>query len=159
MRLARGVIFARVKRRLIGRSDIADFPQLGLERIAVKVDTGAYTSSIHCHHIRVEPRGRDGREVLTFKLLDPSHPDYDGRVFAFEQFRSKRVRSSNGSAERRYVIASTIRLFARTYPLELTLSERQEMRFPVLLGRRLLHRRFVVDVAETDLSYAHERGS
>ena len=145
-------------KRTIGRTDVADFPKLGLEDVAVKVDTGAYTSSIHCHHIRVAPRASDGRDVLTFKLLDPSHPDYDGRVFAFDEFRSKRVRSSNGAAERRYVIRSTIRLFGRTYPLDLTLTERQEMRFPVLLGRRLLHKRFVVDVAEVDLSYAHKKG-
>lgn len=144
-------------KRTLGRTDVADFPSLGLAGIAVKVDTGAYTSSIHCHHIRAHRRETDGREVLTFKLLDPTHADYDGRAFTFETFRTKRVRSSNGTAERRFMIKSDIRLFGRTYPLELTLTERQEMRYPVLLGRRLLAKRFLVDVDATDLSYLHEQ--
>ena len=142
----------------IGRADRADFPGLGLADIAVKVDTGAYTSSIHCHHVRVERDGDTGRETLTFRLLDPSHEEYSDRVFRFDKFGTKRVRSSNGTAQRRYLIKTDIRLFSRTIPLELTLAERGEMQYPVLLGRRLLHKRFVVDVAEVDLSYIAKSG-
>ena len=139
-------------KRLIGRTDVADFPQLGLSDIAVKIDTGAYTSAIHCHHIKI--RRVEGADVLSFKLLDPTHPDYNGRAFDFTEFRRKRVRSSNGKAEYRYLIKSNIRLFGKVIPLELTLSERGEMRFPVLLGRRLLMKRFIVDPAVVNLSYS-----
>ena len=142
----------------IGRADRADFPGLGLTDIAVKVDTGAYTSSIHCHHIRRERDGATGKDTLAFQLLDPSHEEYTERVFRFDEFTTKRVRSSNGRAQRRYMIKTTIRLFARTIPLELTLAERGEMKYPVLLGRRLLHKRFLVDVAEVDLSYIAKTG-
>lgn len=141
----------------IGRRDFADFPELGLRDIAVKVDTGAYTSAIHCHHIKVKQRP-DGTEVLTFKLLDPTHADYNERAFELTTFRTKRVRSSNGKAESRYLVKTKIRLFGRDFPIELSLSERGEMRFPVLIGRRLLMNRFVVDPAATDLSYAAKMG-
>ena len=139
-------------KRLIGRRDRADFPELGLREIAVKVDTGAYTSAIHCHRIR-EGVDAQGRPQVTFVLLDPGHPEYDGRTYAFTAFRQKLVRSSNGTTERRYLIKTKIRLFGRDYPIELSLSERGEMRFPVLIGRRLLMRRFIVDPQLVDVSY------
>ncbi len=141
----------------IGRRDFADFPALALCDIAVKIDTGAYTSAIHCHHIKVKTRA-DGTEVLTFKLLDPTHADYNGRAYELTTFRTKRVRSSNGKAESRYLIKTKITLFGRDYPLELSLSERGEMRFPVLIGRKLLMNRFIVDPAAVDLSYTAKTG-
>ncbi len=148
--------FPAVPKRIIGRRDFADFPELGLRDIAVKVDTGAYTSAIHCHHIKVKHRG-DGTPVLTFKLLDPTHADYNGRAYELTAFRTKRVRSSNGKAESRYLIKTKIHLFGRDYPIELSLSERGEMRFPVLIGRKLLMNRFIVDSAATDLSWAAKK--
>ena len=143
----------------IGRADRADFPALGLADVAIKIDTGAYTSSIHCHHIALLRDEDTGRAVLTFRLLDPSHPEYTDRVFRFTEFDAKRVRSSNGTAQRRFVIKGNIRLFGRTRPLLLTLAERGEMQYPVLIGRRFLAKRFLVDVDAVDLSYAHGLGA
>ena len=138
---------------VIGRHDRADFPELGLRGLRVKVDTGAYTSAIHCHRIR-EYTDDAGRATLSFVLLDPSHPEYDGHTYTSQRFRQKPVRSSNGNREVRYLIKTKIRLFGRDYPIELSLSERGEMRYPVLLGRRLLRGRFIVDPQLSDLSCA-----
>ncbi len=142
------------KKRRLGRKDKADFPELGLSAIPIKIDTGAYTSAIHCHHIQVKQRG--GKKGISFILLDPSHPEYKDRELFFENYRTKKVRSSNGTAEERYVIRTLIRLYDRDYPIELSLSERGEMRFPVLIGRRLLMGKFIVDPAKFDLSYNHQ---
>ena len=138
-------------KQLIGRRDRADFPELGLYDIAIKVDTGAYTSAMHCTRIKVTETDQ-GVPAVSFVLLDPGHPEYDGRVYTFTNFRQKLVRSSNGSSEHRFVIKTKIRLFERDYPIELSLSERGEMRYPVLIGRRLLMRRFIVDPQLVDLS-------
>ena len=54
---------------VIGRTDRADFPALGIADIDIKIDTGAYTSSIHCNHIREE------ENVLLCTFLDPKHPE------------------------------------------------------------------------------------
>lgn len=136
-----------MEKTIIGRFDKADFPGLHLEDIAVKVDTGAYTSSIHCDHI-VEEKG-----VLKCTFLDEEHPNYNGRTFRFTDYDIVFVRSSNGVVQKRYQIQTTITLFGKTRKISLSLSARQEMRFPVLLGRRFITRKFIVDTELYDLSY------
>ena len=135
----------------IGRYDKADFPELNLQDIDVKVDTGAYTSSIHCHHIK--EREVDGKKHIEFFLLDPSHPEYNNEKFTSNKYKRKRIKNSFGKAEERYIIETTIKIFDTVFPIELSLSVRSEMKFPILLGRKLLNRRFVVDTNKHDLSY------
>lgn len=131
----------------IGRIDRADFPALELFDIEVKVDTGAYTSSIHCKNVKVE------NGLLKCNFLDEAHPNYHEKEFTFKKFDLKIVKSSNGIAEPRYRIKTKITIFGQTYDIFLTLSDREEMRYPVLLGRRFLSRKFVVDPHKTNLSY------
>lgn len=131
----------------IGRIDRADFPALELFDIEVKVDTGAYTSSIHCKNVKVE------NGLLKCNFLDEAHPNYHEKEFTFKNFDLKIVKSSNGIAEPRYRIKTKITIFGQTYDIFLTLSDREEMRYPVLLGRRFLSRKFVVDPHKTNLSY------
>ena len=73
------------KSLFIGRTDRADFPILGLFDIAVKIDTGAYTSVLHCHDIR-EIGNKKKHKVLQFKVLDPSHSEYQARSFAVRNY-------------------------------------------------------------------------
>lgn len=134
-------------KKTIGRTDIADFPVLKLFDIDVKIDTGAYTSSIHCKNVEVE------NNYLKCQFLDEEHPDYNGQEFIFDEYDVKVVKSSNGIAKPRYRIKTKIVMFNKTYDIFLTLSDREEMRFPVLLGRTFLSRRFLVDINKTNLSY------
>ncbi|MFC6857755.1 ATP-dependent zinc protease family protein [Zunongwangia atlantica] len=138
------------KKTIIGRFDKADFPVLDLEGISVKIDTGAYTSSIHCDEI-VE---KD--EVLYCKFLDEEHEQYNGKEFIFKDYDIIFVRSSNGMIQKRYQIDSKIKLFNKTYKISLSLSSRQEMRFPVLLGRKFLSNKFIVDPQLIDLSFNNQ---
>ncbi len=131
----------------IGRFDKADFPDLHLEDIAIKIDTGAYTSSIHCDHIVEE------KNILKCTFLDEEHPLYNGRTFKFSDYDVVFVKSSNGIVQKRYQIQTTITLFGKTRKISLSLSARQEMRFPVLLGRKFITRKFLVDTEFCDLSY------
>lgn len=132
---------------IIGRFDKADFPDLHLNDISVKVDTGAYTSSIHCANIK-ETKG-----VLKCTFLDEEHPLYNGKVFTFTDYDVVFVRSSNGIVQKRYQIQTTITLFKKTRKISLSLSARQEMRFPVLLGRKFLTKKFIVDTEFFDISF------
>lgn len=131
-----------------------DFPKLKLENIPVKIDTGAYTSSIHCRTIEV--KSIEGKDVLTFMLLDPSHPQFEATVYSTEVFREKVVKSSNGQSEKRYLIKTNIQIFGKKYAISLTLSERGEMRFPILIGRKFLMGKFIVDTSEFNLSYQNK---
>ncbi|MCA1747534.1 MAG: RimK/LysX family protein, partial [Bacteroidales bacterium] len=133
------------------RRDKADFPELDLSNIDVKIDTGAYTSSIHCEQIREQGSGDERR--IHFKLLDKSHPEYNNKEFVFSKYMQKRVKNSFGVSEKRYVIETSIVLFGETFTSQFTLSERGEMKYPVLLGRKLLNRRFIVDTTKTNLSF------
>ena len=139
------------KKIIIGRKDIVDFPKLELENIPVKIDTGAYTSSIHCHHI--EEIIHDGEKVIHFQLLDPEHAGYNNQTFLVTNYSRKKIKSSNGIMEERFIIFSEIKIFEKLYPIELSLNERGSMRYPVLLGRKLLNKRFIVDTTKANLSY------
>lgn len=138
------------KKLVIGRHDLANFPNLGLEQIEVKVDTGAYTASFHCHNIAVLEV--NSTKKLRCFFLDPAHEQYHHKEFIFDRFSKKRVRSSNGLLEERFSVETTIALFGKVYPIELTLTERGSMKFPVLLGRKFLNRRFIVDCSKSKLS-------
>ena len=135
---------AKVKKKkasqTIGRRESIDFPDLGLFGLAAKVDTGANTAALHCHHVRVE------NEVLFFRLLDENHPEYQDREHRFPKFEHKIVKSSFGEQEMRYIIRTRITIGKRTIRGIVSLTDRATMKYPVLLGRRLLKNRFLVDV-------------
>jgi hypothetical protein len=131
---------------LIGRTDVVDFPNLNLFGIDIKVDTGAYTSSIHCHSIK------ETNNVLKCSFLDPKHEKYHKKILTFSEFKQKKVKSSNGISQKRYVIKTEILLFNKIRTIELTLTERGSMRFPVLLGRKFLSKKFIVDSSKKNLS-------
>lgn len=139
------------KKKVIGRTDRIDLPLFGLSDVECKIDTGADTSAIHCSNVKIIER--DGVQTLTFKLLDPEHPAYVNKVIRVRDFTERKVRSSTGHTEHRFVISTTGILFGKEFNIEFTLTDRDTMRFPILLGRKLLKRGFLVDVTKRDLSF------
>nr|WP_293834347.1 RimK/LysX family protein [uncultured Arsenicibacter sp.] len=137
------------EKQLIGTTDLVDFPDLGLCDVPAKVDTGAFTSALHCKEVEVIQDGTKTR--LSFYIIDPSHP-LPKRIYS-DNFTRKMVRNSFGHAEMRYVIKTKIVLFGRIIKTEFTLADRERMRNPVLLGRKLLRNRFIVDVSLKNLSF------
>ncbi len=142
----------RPAKRTLGRRELIDFPAFGLVGVEAKVDTGAYTSALHCADIHVETDAAAG-SVLRVRLLDPDHPAFDGQPLTFADFDLRDIRSSNGEVQERYVIRAVVRLFGQDFETEFSLSDRSDMRYPVLLGRSLLRQgRFVVDVARRNVA-------
>lgn len=135
---------------IIGRLEKVHLPEWGLEDIDAKVDTGAYSSSLHCHHIHLVD-GSEGKKVR-FNLLDPDHPAYNERLFELDVHDRREVKSSNGIAEERVFVKTKIRIGNDVYDIELSLADRSEMKYPLLLGRKFLRERFLVDVSKTNLS-------
>jgi hypothetical protein len=133
----------------IGRLEKVSFPALGIIDIDAKIDTGAYTTALHCHD--VELRRAAGKDILVFKLLDPNHPEYNQQLIIFEQFSIKAIKNSFGDFEKRYVIKTQIKIGRKIVKTSISLTDRGNMRFPVLIGRKLLKKRFVVDVTATYL--------
>lgn len=128
---------------VIGRNETVDFPELGLHGITAKIDTGAYTSSLHCYDIREE------NGVLYFKLLD-AQIEFKVPDQKFTEYSQKNIKNSFGEIEKRYVIKTLVHIGGRSIRTLISLTDRGTMRFPVLIGRKLLKNRFIVDVALTN---------
>ncbi|MFT5511761.1 MAG: hypothetical protein ACI8SE_000154 [Bacteroidia bacterium] len=134
----------------IGITDVIDMPDAGLFDLPCKIDTGADTSSIHCERIKVKEI--DDVECLVFKLLDKRHPLYTNKEIVTSEFKEKKVKSSFGDFEIRYQVKLKIILFGKRYRVAFNLSYREKMKYPVLLGRRFLSKKFLVDVSQNNLS-------
>lgn len=142
-------------KKIIGRKDLVSFPGFELKDVPVKIDSGAYSSSMHCESIEVIEFGE--KEQLRVVFLDPAISGYTGKEVVFNDFKTKVVKSSNGIAQERFFVKGTIRLFGETYETVFSLTERTGLRNPILLGRRLLNKRFLIDTSKTNCSYKYEK--
>ena len=91
-----------MEKKVLGRKEKITLPELGLNLVGAKIDSGAYTSSLHAEEIRIEEVS--GKKLLYFKILMPDHQKYTGKTLAFDSFREKKVKNSFVQAEVRYLI-------------------------------------------------------
>ena len=134
-------------KKIIGRVDIIYFTKLNLKHVSVKIDTGAYTSAIHCSKIIEQDH------TLIFIFESKGHPNFKSEQIVFDNYTFTDVKSSNGFKENRYKIKSEVIFFGKTYKINLTLSTRDDMKFPVLIGRQFLSNKFLVDVNMENVSF------
>lgn len=135
---------------VIGWREWVALPALGITHIKAKTDTGARTSALHAFY--VEPFQQGGIPWLRFgihplqkrsdRVIECSAPVADRRI----------VIDSGGHPEQRYVIETPVRVGAIEFPIELTLTNRDTMRFRMLLGRVALQERFLVDPSASYLT-------
>lgn len=140
-------------KKIIGRKERISLPALGLKRVWAKVDTGAYTSSVHAENIREEVR--DGQRVLVFEALLPGHKGFTGKQVVVENYKEKKVKNSFGQAEIRYLIETQMELAGEKFSAEITLTDRSSMKNAILLGRKILRNRFLVDVSKINLTKSY----
>lgn len=132
---------------IIGRLEKIDLPELSIYNIDAKIDTGAYTSSLHCHHISIEEI--KGKKWAKFHVLDPKHPEYEEKQYRYPVHKIKKVKSSNGQVEERVIIKLPVTFFGNKSNIQLSLTNRSEMKYPVLIGRRFLSGKYIVDVSQS----------
>ncbi len=145
------MVNVKTKPITIGTCDYLDLPDCGIFNLPCKIDTGADTSAIHCERFKIKEI--NGEEFLCFRLLDKTHPLYTGKEIRTKNFKEKKIKSSFGDYEFRYQIQLTTRIFNKKFNTSFTLSNRKNMKFAVLLGKRFLKNRFIVDVAKKNLSF------
>ncbi len=133
---------APIEKRIVGRTEYVSLPEFNFFNIDAKIDTGAYGCSIHCSDII-----HNEDNTVHFKLLDKSHPDYSSQHIVMPIHKIKKVKSSNGKTEERIFIKTKISLFDKSYVAELSLTDRESMTYPMLIGRKFLQGHFIVDVA------------
>ncbi|MEZ6055369.1 MAG: ATP-dependent zinc protease [Planctomycetaceae bacterium] len=136
----------------VGWREWVALPDLGVNPIKAKLDTGARTSSLHAFEI--EEFTREGTCWVRF-AVHPLQRVRDGEVWAESPLVEYRtVRSSSGHAEKRPVIKTSLRLGDKEWEIELTLANRDAMGFRMLLGREALRGRVLIDAG---LSYLTSR--
>lgn len=136
-------------RPIVGWREWVALPGLGVPAIKAKIDTGAKTSAIHAwdvHHFK-----KDGVEHVRFNLHPEQRNDTDEIACECPLLDTRVITSSNGMKQRRFVIAVDLEMGDMTYPIELTLTNRDTMGFRMLIGRQALNGRWLVDPA---LSFA-----
>lgn len=127
----------------VGWREWVGLPELGVDAVKAKVDTGARSSSLHAWDIEVVPGSLPQRVRF---VLHPFERDESLTIYAEAPLIDEReIRSSNGEAELRPVIRTEVSLVGRLLPIELTLTRRDAMGFRMLLGRSAVRRHFVVN--------------
>lgn len=125
----------------VGTKELVDFPTLDIFGVPAKVDTGADSSAIWASNIHEE----NGH--LYFTLFDKTSPYYTGKQLSTQSFSMISIKNSFGHTEFRYKVTLRIRLAKKTLAVRFTLANRENNSQPILIGRRTLHGKFIVDVS------------
>ncbi len=126
------------QRHVVGAFEPVMFPEFSSEIVVAKIDTGAYTGALHCTEIT--ERHTDDGKLLVFRPFEG-----DKEVIC-DEFVIKYVRSSNGKREKRYFVTTTIRLQDQEQLISISLTDRSDMKWQVLIGRRFLRQHhYLVD--------------
>ncbi len=126
----------------IGWREWVGLPELGVAGIKAKIDTGARTSALHAWNI--EPFRRSGSLWVRFEIHPMQRSEARKVICEARAIDERTVRNSGGGVERRYIIKTEISLGESTWPIELALTNRDQMGFRMLLGRTALGRQILI---------------
>jgi hypothetical protein len=126
-------------KKKLGRSEIISFPELKIGSIKAKIDTGAYGVALHVDTIRFE----DGTLYFTI----------DSDEFSYDKFKMISVKNSFGKVQKRFSILTKMTIGDSIYKFYVSLTDRKNMRYPVLIGRRFLYKfNYLVDVTKKNIN-------
>jgi hypothetical protein len=129
--------------RIIGRREMIRLPGISKRPVEAKVDTGAYRSCLHVEAVReIEVDGRKMLEAVF--MMDEKRR----QTCLFEEYRERLVRNSFGDSELRYCVKTVLKIGRRRIKSEVSLANRSGMRYQVLLGRKTIRNKFLVDVGK-----------
>jgi len=126
-------------KKKVGRIENISFPELKIEKIKAKVDTGAYGVALHVDSIKLE----DGKLYFTV----------GNEEFSYNKFKTIIVKNSFGKVQKRFSIFTKLTIGDSIYKFYVSLTDRKKMRYPVLIGRRFLYKfNYLVDVTKKNIN-------
>lgn len=125
---------------VIGWHECISLPELGLNDFAVKIDTGAKTTALHADNIETFFKG----DVKWVRFQSPDVPGSPQRMCEFPVFTKRDITNTSGLPETRIVIRTLMVLAGRKWKIDISLTDRGTMRFPLILGRRALRNKNIV---------------
>lgn len=134
---------------IVGRAELLHFSDYQIADVPAKVDTGAYRSAIHADNIKLI----EDDTKLQFNLL-AGHPVCGAlaQTITVETFKKVKIANSFGQEEERYEVWLRVKLGPRVFGASFTLADRSKKIYPILLGRKLLNGRFLVDTMQTSVN-------
>jgi hypothetical protein len=139
---------------IVGWREIVSLPSLGISTIKAKVDTGARTSCLHAFKLETFYKG--DQRWARFWIHPIQHDDNNVAVCEAQVIDERIVRDSGGHEETRYVIQSEITIGDESWAIEITLTNRENMMFRMLLGRTAMHKKVIVDPSSSFLTRKEE---
>ena len=127
---------------IIGSTEFIDISNS--KNIPAKIDTGADSSAVWTSNINMEPDG-----TLCFTLFGTKSPFYTGEQIKTTEYTARIIRSSNGIEQIRYRVTLPVTVAGQTFKTAFTLADRSRNRFPILIGRRAISGKFLVDVSKS----------
>lgn len=133
--------------KIIGWREWISLPDLKIVNIKAKIDSGARTSSLHAFNVEVFKKGR--YEYVNFNVHPEQRSSKSEKKCTARVLEFRKIKSSNGQTELRPVILTSVSLLGEVWEVEMTLTNRDEMGFRMLLGRESIRRKFLIDTGSS----------
>ena len=134
--------------KTIGWKENIDFVDFEIFDVPAKIDTGAKTSVLHCENIELIKK--EGKQFVKFTPVNTELSE--GKSFTLPFHKERKIKNSFGMEENRFIVRTKVRLFDELFDIEISLRDRSNMEFPMLLGRRFIRKKFLVDVSRANFS-------
>lgn len=130
-------------KQVVGWREWVALPRIGVQRIKAKLDTGARSSALHAFNVK--PLHRDGKLFVQFDVHPFQRNDEVYRTCEAEAVDYRWITNSGGGREKRFVIVTALQMGDDAWPVEVTLTDRDQMGFRMLVGRTAMERRLIID--------------
>ena len=132
-----------MSKNIIGWREFVTFPQLKIDRVKAKIDTGARSSALHAFNI--QELAQNGKQIIRFQIHPQQRDSQTTITTEAELLEYRKIRNSGGVAQLRPVIETNIKVGKHMWLIELSLTNRDIMGFRMLLGRQAVRNKFLVD--------------